>query len=95
MTKKNEYDSNFGQTDVRTCAYCDKTCNSEFFYPIVEKGTMFYSAISIFGGDSRKKINEGICLKCLLKGLFQICKSKENVDKYVELFLKDEIVEKL
>ena len=78
----------FGEIAIRNCFMCGKTIRKSNCYEF-ERGK------STGGGFSGGVGKHNICLKCLLKGLYGICKSKEEVDKYLDLYIKIGIVDNL
>lgn len=89
--------NNFGNVNVKTCAYCKGTILAEFFYEIPPSINLDLSFYTMFSSQKkRKQINEGICLKCLLKGLLKISQNdKQKVEEYLNKFIKGDILEKL
>ena len=95
-----EVDKKFGEIIVRTCSFCNKTFDVDKFYEIPNHDSnlqLFKATLySTIGKSERKEVNDGICLKCILKGLLKICKNdKEEINDILSLYLKDKIIDSL
>lgn len=76
----------FGEIAVKSCFICGKTIRKNNCYE--------YTRIN---PNSVNVTNQkhSVCLKCLLKGLYSICKSKEEVDRFLDLYIKTAIVDNI
>ena len=75
----------FGEIAIRNCFMCGKTIRKTSCYEFERTNPNSVNAHQ----------KHSVCLKCLLKGLYGICKSKEEVDKYLDLYIKVGIVDNL
>jgi hypothetical protein len=76
----------FGEIAVKNCFICGKTIRKSNCYEFERRNP-----------NSPNVLNQkhSICLKCILKGLYGICKSKEEIDKYLDLYIKIAIVDNI
>jgi len=103
MTKeeKNNIDRDFGEVITRTCSFCEKTYDISNFFSIPDDrfGDEFLlkrAYTAAIGKKTNKQVNDGICLKCMLKGISKICKNDtEQIKKCFDLYFKKEIVNNL
>lgn len=103
MTKtKEDVDKEFGEVVTRRCSFCNKTYDAEKFYDIPDTDgsySFIKSSLNITGNlfssnnKAPKEVNEGICLKCMLKGIGKICgNDMDKVKECFSLYFKKEIV---
>jgi len=96
---KEEINKEFGEVEVRTCSFCNKVYKTDKFYSIpCSDDSLIMKAMGnmVLGRKKHEEINDGICLKCILKGLLKICNNnKEKVNEYVSLYLKEAIIDNL
>jgi hypothetical protein len=83
----------FGEIAVKVCFICGKTIRKTNCFDFERQNPNNTNSIGIQGYSP--KTRHPICLKCLLKGIFGICKTKEEVDKYLSLYIKVGIVDTL
>jgi hypothetical protein len=81
----------FGEIAVKNCFFCGKTvrksnCNEYSKFP----ANMNSSSMS-----DKYSTKHNVCLKCLLKGLYGICKDKEKMNEYFDLYIKVVVAEEL
>jgi len=102
MKIKEEVSKEFGEVKIKTCSFCDKTYDIDNFYSIPnddEDGALNLMRASLYatiGKKQKKEVNDGICLKCILRGLLKICNNdKEKVNTFLSLYLKEKIVDNL
>jgi hypothetical protein len=108
MTKqmKDEADKDFGEVVTRRCSFCDKTYDAEKFFAIPDEDSNEYLMTasmkaytsSLFSKKSKepKDVNEGICLKCMLRGISKVCRNDaDKIKECFDLYLKKEIVNSL
>ena len=108
MKKQDDIDKDFGEVVTRRCSFCEKTYDVEKFFAIPDqdadmslmkayKATLVSSS-TIFGKKSKepKEVNEGICLKCMLRGISKVCgNDADKIKECFDLYLKKEIVNSL
>jgi hypothetical protein len=71
----------FGEIAIKSCFICGKTIRKSNCYE--------------FERRNQNNNKHSICLKCLLKGLYGICRDKEKINEYIELFIRTSIIEDL
>ena len=103
---KNEFDEKFGQVEVLRCNFCDKTTQKELYFPVYQEPSptpnhmkvALQSLVNIYRTPMKqaKVVKEGICLKCLCKGIMKVCKNdRDKANDYLDYFIKCEVVDKL
>ena len=75
----------FGEIAIKNCFMCGKTIRKNNTYEFERQQSNSINAHQ----------KHSICLKCLLKGLYGICKDKEEVKKYLDLYIKVGITDNL
>jgi hypothetical protein len=81
----------FGEIAIRNCFICGKTVRKSSCYEYERNPASVGSGAM----SSSYRTKHSICLKCLLKGFYGICKDKKEMNKYIDLFIKTSIVEDL
>ena len=86
----------FGEIAVKNCFICSKTIRQRNCYGFVrEKDKPKFTPTTQPQGYAITSPKSYVCLKCLLKGLYSICKSKEDIDKFLDLYIKTAIVDNI
>lgn len=84
----------FGEIDVKNCFICGKTIRQKNCYGFIRaKDEPKYTQIP--SGYSVNTPKSHICLKCLLKGIYNICPDKQQINEYLDLYTKVAITEEL
>jgi hypothetical protein len=85
----------FGEIAVKTCFICGKTILQKSSYGFVrQKDKPNFTPT----GNGQYSINTPktyLCLKCLLEGVYGVCKDKESINTYLDLYIKTAIAESL
>lgn len=85
----------FGEIEVKNCHICGKTIRQKSCYGFTRaKDEPKYNGVmqsNVYSNQPKSHI----CLKCLLKGLYSICKDKEKINEYLDLYIKTAITETL
>jgi len=69
--------------EVGLCDFCRKSSKANFIYKV-----------KTFKHIRSGQTTVGICLKCLLSGIIEICKGdKAKIDEYISLVTKDKILD--
>jgi hypothetical protein len=98
MENKTEQEDNFGEFGeiaVRNCFICNKTVLQKNCYGFIrDKDTPKFVQNST-SGYTVTTPKSYMCLKCLLKGLYNICPDKKQINEYLDLYTKVAITEEL
>lgn len=87
----------FGDVDVKVCNICSKTITRSKCYGYVRardipKGYSLSPTTTPYSNPNPTYI----CVKCLLKGLWTICKGdRSEINKYFDLFVKTSLTENI
>jgi len=93
----------FKEITPKKCSFCEKVYNEKAFFSVTEDtdsdDRLLIAAIQNISRRYRKpkkSVEEGICFNCLIKGICSICKNDTTIiNKHIELYLKEKIVENL
>jgi len=102
----NEINKEFGEVISKNCSFCGKTYDIDKFYsiPPISSDTALmkatYNTLNLFKQTPKKKRvvddDEGICLRCLIRGLLHICENdKDKVFDYINKFCNLKTIETL
>jgi len=92
----------FKEITPKKCSFCEKTYNEKAFFSVTDNiysdDKLLRAALRSIrvGRKPKKSVEEGICFNCLIKGICSICKNDTTIiNKHIELYLKEKIVENL
>lgn len=75
----------FGEISVKNCFVCSKTIRQRNCYGFVrEKDKPKFTPTT-----------QPTCLKCLLCGIWDICKDKKKINEYLDLYIKTSLSENI
>ena len=100
-TEKSEEANEFGQfgeINVKNCFACGKTIRQRNCYGFVrEKDKPKFTPTTTPTGTSYAITSPKsyICLKCLLCGVWDICKDRKKINEYLDLYIKTSLSEKI
>jgi len=86
----------FGEIAVKNCYFCGKTIRHKNCYGFMrEKDKPNFIQGSPVGNFTSNIPRQYVCIKCLLKGIWDICKDKKKINEYLDLYIKTSLSESI